>query len=103
MKITLGTKQYIVSWYYIREEGLTPTTVCTISEILPNNTLGQVAEGSVGCYFKDNFSKNAGRKLSLERALLQKVPGEQNWEHLFAKDVRTQVWTEYFKMRGDKW
>ncbi len=103
MKITLGNKQYIVSWQYIREDGLTPTTVCTISEILPDNTLAQVAQGSVGCYFKDNFSKNAGRKLSLERALLQTVPGPQNWEQLFAKDARTQVWTEYFKMRGDKW
>lgn len=105
MKITLGNKQYIVSWQYIREDGLTPTTLCTISEILPDNTLAQVAQGSVGCYFKDNFNKNVGRKLSLERAMKQQVPNDTKgqWEQLFAKEQRLAVWKEYFKMRGDKW
>lgn len=105
MKITLGNKQYIVSWYYQREEGLTPLTVCTISEVLPDNTLSQVAQGTVGCYFKDNFNKNVGRKLSLDRAMHQEVPDADagQWRQLFAKEARTEVWKEYFKMRGDKW
>lgn len=106
MRVTLGNKTYIVSWKYVREEGLTQTTICTISEVTPDNTLAEVARGSVGCHHSDTFNKNSGRKLSLERAILQHTPdpaGNGQWLTFFAKPDRKTIWEKYFEMRHGQW
>ena len=116
MKVKIGDKQFIIGWQYTYENVIlgggrlseVPRTTCTISEIRPDNTLEQVAQSTVGAHSSDLFSKNQGRKLSLERAMTQTVPGRLptnplTWIPLFLKDDRAHIWQEYFKMRNGKW
>jgi hypothetical protein len=116
MKVKIGDKQFIIGWQYTFEDvvlgggklSYVPRTTCTISEIQADNTLYQVAQATVGAHSSDLFSKNSGRKLSLERAMTQMVPGRLpanplTWVPLFHKEDRTHIWQEYFKMRNGKW
>jgi hypothetical protein len=117
MKVTVGNKQFIIGWQYGYKDvvlgggrlAAVPQTTCTLSEIMPDNTLQEIAKATVGAHSSDVFDKNRGRKTSLERVLLQQVPVpvpgslEPNWVPLFQKNDREDIWMSYFKMRNGKW
>ena len=59
--------------------------------------LGAQSTGSANLNIKDNFNRNIGRKISLNRALQKAFPGETN------KEIRKAFWDAYYKARGEKW
>jgi hypothetical protein len=107
MIIHLGDRKYHITWQHVMPNAPHSMgwTTCYIHELLPNGIHRALVQADARCSGKDNYSKNTGRKISLERALLTKVPdwnGSGKWIPLFMKDERKAVWNEYFRMRGNK-
>lgn len=106
MRVSIGNKTFIIGWrYQPSEEALATTdTVCTISEVQTDGTLKAVVQSVASCSITDNFKKETGRKLSLQRAVNTKVPDpavdEKKWQYIFVEEDRVRIWQEFFKSRG---
>jgi hypothetical protein len=108
MKVQLGSKTYSICWHHVRDNEVNQATECTIAEVIDGKRAEElIATGTAHCSFLDCYDKNTGRKISLERALLNHIPDPINpaapWIPLFSKEDRVLVWETYFKMRGGKW
>lgn len=64
----------------------------TLCQIIDEEKETQVSFGQTILNPIDNYSKNLGRKLALDRALRN--------AHIFGREERTLFWKEYFKVRG---
>jgi len=105
-------KEYRVTWKYRYNPASKKNE--TICEILPASAPKGAAPlftGTAICSPKDNFSKNKGRKISLNDALgmprysddLSTFLGYE-WYDLFKMNMdRTAVWQAYNKMRNGRW
>ena len=83
----MKTKNFNIKWYYpTRSPGV---TVCDIKD--SQNNL--IAYSFVGCYYKDNFCKDTGRKLSLARAMANAN---------LKKEERKVIWEAYRNMTKKK-
>jgi len=80
----------VVTWKYgNRNNGsISVHTICEINTINKE----RISRGMAQCSPKDNFCKNRGRKISLQRALLS-----------FNVEQRLHFWEAYLKMRNGKW
>lgn len=107
MIVNLGSKKYHITWHHLFDQAHRPGyTECIVSEMKDDGTRAAFVQANARCSAKDQYNKNTGRKLSLQRALLTRVPDAQNpkeWVPIFVKEDRQAVWSEYFKMRGDKY
>jgi len=110
----LSGKKYLITWRHANFTTVSGGilfrmhTECYIYEILSDIEKRLLIQGKAECSNRDRFSKNTGRKLSLERALLTRVPPQiptqgKEWGSVFTKEDRKTVWQEYFKMRGNKY
>ena len=93
--------------------GPTRHTVCEIFELLSGGQAKAVAEGRVACSCQDQFRKETGRKLALERAICNHVYNvktqrckkcTQRFISTYSamrltKDERQRVW-EAYRSRG---
>lgn len=115
MKFTVNDKTYYVKWEYPSTNPIVYkyTTVCKIYD---NETSysNPIVEGIATKGIMDNFCKNTGRKISLERALNKLFPYETIFEGVSKKDgsgdydwnktsnrteqkeARVIAWKEYF-------
>jgi|WetSurSiteA1Bulk_404760.scaffolds.fasta_scaffold167527_2 hypothetical protein len=107
MIVNLGSKKYHITWHHLFDEAHQPGyTECIISEIKADGKHEPFVQANARCSAVDQYNKNTGRKLSLQRALLTRVPNEQNpaeWLPVFVREDRLSIWNEYFKMRGNKY
>lgn len=99
MKFTVNNKTYFVKWEYPSTNPIVYkyTTVCRIYD---NETSysNPIVEGVATKSSGDNFCKNTGRKISLDRALRKLFPDTLTMHgDLFPKEARAIAWTEYFK------
>ena len=81
-------------------------TTCLVSELKDGGEKNLLVQADAQCSVRDQYSKNIGRKISLQRAILTKVPdgvNPKNWVSLFLKEDRQKIWEEYFKMRGNSY
>lgn len=93
MKFTVNDKTYFVKWEYPdTHPDIYPCT--TICKIYDGNTSysNPIVEGVTTKGTTDNFCKNTGRKISLDRALLKLFPGGRD-----GRKARAIAWQEYFK------
>ena len=92
MKFTVNDKTYFVKWEYPSTNPIVYkyTTVCRIYD---NETSysNPIVEGIATKGVEDNFCKNTGRKISLDRALNKLFPGGRE-----GRKARAIAWTEYF-------
>lgn len=107
MLVQVYETKYVVSWQHslpgivkigskdIKTRG---STSCTIRKLNKNGSFSAMCRygrtkcyGSARCSVKDQYSKNEGRKLSLERAV-----------SYFKKSQRKKFWEAYAEMRGGK-
>ena len=110
MIVKLDSKKYSITWRHLQDQnGIAGLTYCIISELGEERGMRkQIVQGMSRCSLKDHYCKNSGRKLSLQRALLTRVPPEgaierkDGWHPVFEKEQRQLVWSEYFRMRGGK-
>jgi len=64
----------------------------TLCQIIDEEGMRQVSYGQTILNPTDNYSKNLGRKLALDRAL--------RYAHIFGREERTLFWEAYFRARG---
>ena len=64
----------------------------TICQIIDEEREMQISSGQTILNPIDNYNKNLGRKLALDRALRN--------AHIFGREERTLFWEAYFKARG---
>jgi hypothetical protein len=69
-------------------------TQCFIHELNDKNEKILLYADCAICSIKDQFNKNVGRKISLQRCLSMSC---------FSKEDRTQIWNSYKDMRNGKW
>jgi hypothetical protein len=87
----LGHPKVQIRWqHFLSEEGVRVTR-CHI-EALGTDSKLPIGYGFAHCSHKDNFCKNTGRKLSLQRAT-----------HSMPKEVKEAIWMKYLKMRHGRW
>ncbi len=106
MLVTLNGKRYHITWSHIQFPVRGGVTECFIYEYQADGTKQLIIKGHADCSHKDQYDKNLGRKLSLERALLTRVPDQSTpkvWNPVFDHESRKAVWAEYFRMRGGKY
>jgi hypothetical protein len=82
---------------------VTVYTTARIIKHLKDKTVTTVREGTVGYYFKDRFSYEAGRKAALTKALYDAPTlkgGTPLMGQTFTKAFRSAVWTAYHGRTG---
>jgi hypothetical protein len=86
MIVNINNKDYLFKWNHrIPSEGDNGGTTCFLSQISGNNRkLINVA--STSRYYKDELSKEAGRKYSLTKVL----------DGTFSRSDRAKIWKTYF-------
>lgn len=99
-KVTVDSKEYKIEWSHSRwdldwkdmeviQPDVRATTRCLVKTDAPIST---VVEGGFSfCAWSDNFSRKVGRKLSLQRALLNSD---------FTQAQRKQVWDQVLCIKG---
>lgn len=107
MKFTVSDKTFIVGWRHeTSEKDGSRSTICTIEQVHPDGKREALCGGTAFCSNKDIYSRNKGRKLSLQRALASEVPPAEGnsgeWVRVFSIEDRRVAWNEYHTMRG-KW
>lgn len=98
MKIQINSqKSFWIVWRYetlfseYPEVGRSVRTICSITDDSIQGSPYVVATGSAMCSSNDQFVKETGRKISLDRAIRQlKLP----------KIERTIVWNTYLKRKN---
>lgn len=80
----------IVGWQY--NDKITKCTIRIATEKGSKEDGVIVASDVALCNDSDNFCKNKGRKISMNRAL-----------RAFPVEERKKFWKAYFEMRGEKW
>lgn len=87
MRINLtGNKSFYVDFKYDdrpNQIGHTRLTTCVVRSVTDNSV---IAQGTAGCYHKDVFDKERGRKTAMRRALEA---------FNLTKEEREQVWTAW--------
>lgn len=83
----MKTEKYKIRWFYSGTERDHRVTTC---RLVFN---GETVLASSVCNPKDNFNKDAGRKLSLARALK---------DASLSKEERTEIWEAYRTMGNKK-
>ena len=124
MKVIINDTTYFVDWIHNNYRTLDPSytnkkillkgavtsggqkfnsTDCFI--VLPENEDGLVFsyKGQAVLSDKDNYNRNKGRKISLQKALKFAFTVKDDKKILlFTKEERREFWKAYYKMRG-KW
>ena len=77
-----------IKWHYIERDNHKPMTECLLER---RNTL--LNRGSAFCHPKDNFCRDAGRRISLSRAMKNAC---------MSKEERTVIWELYRNMKKNK-
>jgi hypothetical protein len=91
LKVKQGDVTFKVKWHYGTES--ISDTNCVI--YIFDEKTGKEEEKSTGiafCAWNDQFEKNIGRKISLQRAL-----------QAFDRPDRQPFWDAYYKMHGNRW
>lgn len=97
MEVHIDDKIYVVKWQHSQYNSThrvsNGTTQCSIDDI--KNTMPvHDATGICICALGDNYDKNKGRKISMQRAL----------EELdLSRSHRQIFWDAYYEMRNNKW
>ena len=93
--VKLPSKQVALTFRHPVVDSGRRATICRILEQEPDvaNHWTMLSEGRVECSQQNNFNKEVGRKLALERALLRKDPFGNK---CFGKNDRRIVWEHYF-------
>jgi hypothetical protein len=103
MRVQIGDKTLVISWMYVKSEIKLASmdTICKISEVQADGSLAEMTRGIASCSLTDQFRKEPGRKLSLQRAVLTKIPNEYGkWNYLFLEEDRVKIYQQYFQSRG---
>jgi hypothetical protein len=92
-KLSGSNSSYIVKWQHIRNDAkLGNMTVCSIFAGDPDSINQYVLhKGEALCISGDQYSKDTGRKISMNRAI-----------KAFPKDVRAAFWAAYEEQIGFK-
>ena len=95
----MKVENYAVKWQYIprsitrnKKKGIVTDTICLIKD---NNIKADdniIAISKTTCSIKDEFNRETGRKISLQRALNKKDLGGRT---IFDKQKRTQFWQAF--------
>ena len=91
LKVNQGGVTLKVKWHYNNET--VKDTKCVIYTF--DEKTGKEEQKSVGvafCAWNDQFEKNKGRKISLQRAL-----------QAFKREERKIFWEACYKMHGNRW
>lgn len=99
MKFKINDEEYFVKWEYPISDSI-PYKYITICKIYDGNTsyATPLVQGVALRQRKDNFCKNTGRKISLDRALQELFPNTLTMhDGLFPYQCRAIAWAEYFK------
>lgn len=76
-----------------------PYTTATISEITGPQETKVVRTWTSGCYFRDNFTYEDGRKAALRGALYDSPTGDEVYK--LPKAFKSAAWASYFKRWKD--
>jgi hypothetical protein len=105
MLVDIGEDQFSVIWHHNAvAKHPDPSTSCEINRI-SKDSVEHVYTGYSYTSKKDSFDKNKGRKISLARALVVRVPDPKNSLQkipLFDKTSRKLFWDGYYYMRNEK-
>lgn len=104
MFANINGRNFKISFAHSHEGG--HTTTAQVFEVLSGGKGEEIVlhlgEGSAYCHPSDNFNKEAGRKIALERAL-QSIPFFANWgwdqatgRTINPKPKRRAIWAGYF-------
>ncbi len=89
LKMTLTNSTRIgISFHHDRDENV---TTCKLFFLNEDGSIDQIADSCRGysyCHASDQFNKETGRKVSLERALD---------DGRFTREERREVWQNYFR------
>ena len=99
-KVTVDSKEYKVTWDHDRFDD--PKDMEVLQACVRARTMCYIWDADRGeddpfgfdcaeCSWSDNFSRRVGRKLSLQRALLNSD---------FTEDQRRQVWAHVLSIKG---
>lgn len=95
MIVDLNGNRFLVKWRHFRPNQVETKpnggTECAIYR-LDGEDQTMVTTASIQCYYKDCFSKETGRKISLKRSLEQ-------CSH-FTKNSRKVFWDAYFNRKN---
>ena len=97
-RVTVDDKEYGIVWWHNRWEQdrhdvevIQPSTRAYTECALTDNWLTTKGYGLALCSWSDNFCRKTGRKLSLQRALLNSD---------FTEQQRQQVWEQVLAING---
>lgn len=97
MELEIEGAKVRVEWYHhphkMATDDLLPTgTGCKIMIYMPQEGWRPVFKGIAKLHPGDNFERNKGRKIALQRAIAP-----------FPPEKRKLFWEAYFRMRNGKW